>query len=483
MKKTLTFYSALFILFLILQRGAGALTKIVIANAISPYEYGIITLVAISLPGMLQLVTTLNFYYILSHASSGKNFFGFTLAYSLLITIFLSIILFLFSKDFFGYLNLPLENVELFYLVLIISLFPLTIAVDFQGLLTGLKIYSYPGLIMALPSIFRLIVLSCLIYYEIYSFPTILVIFALSHSVPLIFIALSRQYRSYFGLIKSINIPSKKMFAFGASIFIVGSFSTLGQILIKIVVSHELGVEWQGYYDVSLTLAYILIFSLGTMRFVSIPEATSSDKGAIYKSGGLGDVTRVLFSLLTFLIIILYFYSDYIVVKIFSEDYILASEYIYILSIGYFFLFIQSFLANLNLSFAKNAKDYISLSVITLFCLPLFFFLTKFLIHFLNQQGFGNGFLGAYLSYTALLILYTLLTVYFSRDLSPIKILSKKADRLIFSSIITFLLILYLNPSPLIGIISSGILFSLLIFVSGYLTKEIFLEIFRGTKT
>ncbi len=482
MKKTLLFYSAFFLLFSIIQKGAGVLTKIVLANAITPYEYGIITLVAISLPGLFQLVTNLNFYQILSHAEEGRNYFGFTLVYSLLITLFLSILLFLFSKSFFGYLNLPLEKWELFYLVIIISLLPLSILVDFQGLLTGFRSYSLPGIIMALPSLSRLLIIIYLIYSGIHSFEIVILVFALSNAIPLIFISLSKQFKGYFGLIKSINIPSKKMFAFGTSLFIVGSFSMIGQNLIKIVVSHDLGIEWQGYYDVSLTMASILMFAIGTMSFVSIPEATNSGKNAVYEKGGLGDVTRGLFSILVFLLIILYFYSDYIVVKLFSEDYMIASEYVFILAIGSLFLFVQMFLANLNLSFAKNAKDYTSLTMITMLLIPLFFFLTKFSIKFFEAEGYGNGFIGAYLSYTALVISYTLLTIYYSRDLSPLKILLHRSDRLAASFIITFLLLYYLSFSALTGILISGISFTLLVIASGYLSRSMFLEMFRSSK-
>lgn len=467
----------------IVQKGAGALTKIVIAKAITPYEYGIITLVAISLPGMFQLATNLNFYYLLSHAKEGKKYFGFTLVYSLMITILLSILLLLFRDNFFGYLNLPLEKWNILYTVIIISLLPLSIIIDFQGLMTGLRVYSLPGIIIALPSIFRLFIIIFFIYYGINSFEVIILIFALSNAIPLVFILLSKRFREYLGLIKSITVPSKKMFAFGSSLFIVGSFSLIGQYLIKIVISHDLGIIWQGYYDVSLTLTSILMFATGTLSYISIPEATNQNKNAVHDKGGLGDVARGLFSLLMFLLILLYFYSEFIVVKLFSEDYVIASQYVFILAIGSLFLFIQMFLANLNLSFAEKTREYVSLTVISLILLPLFFILTKFLIKFFEGLGYGNGFIGAYISYTLLLILYTILTVFYSKDLSPLKILLYKIDRLIVSFVITFILLYFLNLPSLTGILISGIIFTILIFTSGYLKKSMFLEIFKSSKT
>ncbi|GEM_PF-1173395 len=483
MKKTLTFYSIIFILFIVLQRGVGALTKVVLANSITPYEYGIITLVAISLPGMFQLVSTLNFFYILSHAGEGKNYFGSAMAFSLLITTLLAILLFIYNKEFFNYLNLPMERWELLYIVIISSLLFISITVVFQGLFKGLRIYSMPGIIMTLPSLFRLAVVFILVYiFNINSFAIVILIFALSNAIPLVYISLSERFRGYFSLIRPINIPSKRMFVFGSSLFIVGSFSSMGQYIIKIVLSHDLGVVWQGYYDVSLTIASVLLFSVGTMSYVSVPEATNPNKNTVYEKGGLGDVTRGLFSLLVLLIIILYFYADYIVAKFFSEDYILASEYVFILAIGYLFNFIQIFLANLNLSFTKNSKDYIALTIRSFFLLPLFFFLTRFLIDFFEGYGYGNGFVGAYISYTALLILYTLLTIHYSSDLSPLKILLHRIDRLIASLTVTFLFLYYIDPPVLIGVITSITLFTLLIISSGYLSKTMFLEIIRGSK-
>ncbi|HEY9245410.1 MAG TPA: hypothetical protein VIO11_01040 [Candidatus Methanoperedens sp.] len=468
---------------MILQRGAGSLTKIVLANAITPYEYGIITMVVISLPGMFQLATNLNFYYILSHAEEGKKYFGFTLLYSFVITLLLSVLLLLFSGNIFGYINLPLDKWELLYAAVIISLFPLSILVDFQGLLAGLRNYSLPGIIMTLPSVSRLGLMIYLIYFKIISFEIIILFFSFSNAIPLVFLLLSRRFRDYFSLARSINIPSKKIFAFGASLFIVSSFSTIGQYLIKVVVSHELGIIWQGYYDISLTLASLMMFALGTMSFVSIPEATNSNKNGIYEKGGLGDVARGLFSMSVFLLIVLIFYSKYITIKLFSEDYVMASEYVAILAVSYIFLFIQLFLANMDLSFAKNAKDYLSLTLITLFLLPMFMFLTGFLIEFFKNNGYGNGFIGAYLSYTILIILYTSLTIYYARDLTPLKILLHRIDKLAVSFIITFLLLYYLDLPALPGIFISAVLFTALVFISGYLNKSLFLDMFKSGKT
>lgn len=483
MKKTLTFYSAMFILFLVIQRGAGALTKMVVAQSITPYEYGIITLVAISLPGMLQLATTLNFYYLLSHAGEGKKYFGFSLAYSLIITLLIAILLIIFNNSFFQYLNLPVDNWKLLYFVIIISLLPLSITTDFQGLFAGLRVYSYPGIILALPSLSRLVILIILFYLNLISFEIIILVFAISNVIPLVFIYLSRKSIGDLSFIKTINLPTREMFVFSIVLFIISSFSTIGQNLIKFVLSHELGVEWQGYFDVSLTITSIMMFALGTMSFVSIPEATNSNRNDLSIKGGLEDVTRGLFSLLLFFLIILYFYSEYITAKLFSPNYIFGSKYIIILAVSYPFLFIQMFLANMNLAYSRNLKEYLVPALYSIVLIPLFFFITKFSIGFFKDIGYENGFIGAYFSYTFLIILYTSLTIYYSRDLTPLKIIFQKIDRLIISFILTFLLIYYFNPQALTGMFISTICFTLLVLFSGYLNRSTFLEIFKSQKS
>ncbi|WP_317135755.1 oligosaccharide flippase family protein [Methanochimaera problematica] len=472
----------LFIFSLILQRGAGVLTKLVLANSITPYEYGLITLVAISLPGMFQLLTNLNFYHMLSHSQEGKKYFGFTLVCSIFLMIIISVLLFFSSDVFFDYLNLPLEQKWLFYTVIVVSMFFMSIIIDFQGLFAGLKMYSVPSIIMALPSMVRLIVILLLFLSDICSFEIILFVFAISNAIPLLFIVFSRQHRKSFALIKSIKIPSKKIFAFGLSLFVVSSFSTIGQSIIKIVLSHNLGVTWQGYYDISLTLASLLLFSLGTMNYVSVPEATTSKKEDIYKNGGLGDVSRGLFSFMFYLIIVLYFYSEFIVKTLFSAEYVIASDYIFILAIGYLFLFIQNFLASLNLSFADKKMDYIIYTLIPLLILPLFFFLTEFLMALFKEYGYGNGFLGAYISCTSLYILFAIVTILFSKDLEPLKNLLIMIDKLIISSLATALVLYILNPPALIGLLLSAIIFSALTLKTGYIKKEFIYDLFGKSK-
>jgi len=477
MKKTLTYYSIFFMFFMIVQRGSGFLTKIIMANTISVYEYGVLTLVALTIPGMFQLVTNLNFFQILSHSEEGKEYFRFTLIASMALTIASSILLYIFCNSFFGYMNLPPEQSGFFYLVIVFSMFSVALVVDIQGLFTGLKQYTLPSIFMALPSVMRLLFTAIIVLLGITSLELLLIAFTVANLIPLVTIALSHDARSELSRANSFKIPSKTIILFGVALFCISYFNLIGQYLIKLVISHNLGIIWQGYYDVSLTIAGILIFSLGTMKFLTIPEATNSDKNSIYRKGGLADINRVLFTFTILLSIILIIYSHFIVVTIFSVDFAVSADYLYILVIGEAFVFIQMMVAHINIAQSDQRSDYLRLTLIPLCILPLFFFLTEYLIVFFSGAGFGNGFIGAYVSYTILMILFTVITLFVSKDRAPIKTLLNGSERLVLSSILTIIVIYLIQPGPVPGILLLSGIFSVLVFLTGYLDKKIVIDL------
>jgi len=464
---------------LILQRGAGFLTKLVMANSVTPYEYGIITLVAISIPGMLQIITNLNFFQILSHSEHGRDYFGFALLSSLVLVSLSSLILYMFSDEIFAYLNLPPHQSGLYLTAIVVSMFCISAVLDFQGVFNGMKLYSAPGILEAIPSVARLITVCILMGIGVTSVAIYIVVFALSNAIPLLYIAISRYTPALLKSAITIQIPSKKMFGFGTAVFIAGNFTNFGQYFNRIVVSHELGVEWQGFYDVSQTLATSMIFAISTMVLITVPEATSLENQVLHENEGLGGVTRGLFALVLFFALLLCFFSKFLVITIFSSDYAPAAEYVYIIAIGYIFFFIQFFLSQVNLSWAKRGREYILLTVIPLCLIPLIPFVTSYLIALYRSAGYGNGFIGAYVSFTLFLVLLTILTILICKDLSPIRILLKKVDRLILSLALPSLLICYLRLSPVIGIFLFASMFGILIFATGYLRKELILSMFN----
>jgi O-antigen/teichoic acid export membrane protein len=477
MKKTLLFYSMFFFFFLILQRASGFIVKILLASAISPYDYGLITMVAITIPGMLQLVTNFNFYQILSHSTEGKKYFGFSVIAGIALTIIVSVLLFLFNQEFFAYLNIPTDKADFFLAMIIIALFTQSIIVDFQGLFTGLKYYARPAILMAIPSIFRLIIIAALMILNFYSMEIIILVFTLSSIIPFIFFFGSEKYRKCLSPVRTIELPSRAIFVFGLSIFFIGQFPTIVQYFTRIAISHEFGMTWTGYYDMSLTLAGLILFALGTMSFIAIPEATDSTNNSLYRKGGLGDVTRAFFCFVILFAMILFFYSDYIVTKIFSTDYTIAGQYLPILTVGFIFLFIQSFLASISLSTTKNTKEFLPLIAGGLVLLPINYFLTDFLIIGFRDLGYGNGFVGGYVSITLVFVVWTFITILFSKDRSPLKVLFKKGEALIIAVMITSVLIFIVSPAPFIGICISIVVYTSLILLSGYLDLQMFREI------
>lgn len=453
-----------------------------LANSITPYEYGIITLVAISIPGFIQIFTTLNFVQILSHSEEGSQYFGFSLISSLVSVVIISLVLFIFREPIFSYLNLPAENTNLFYFTILISILCISIIIDFQGLFTGLKLYSIPGIVLALPSLFRLFVIIILMLINWVPLEIILFIFAISNAIPLVIILLMKNYRKYLHNIFSIKIPGRDIFLFGAALFILSSFSTIGSSIIKIVISHELGVEWQGYFDVSMTLGTIAIFSLSTIGFISLAEATNANKAELSKKGGLYDVTRLLFAITIFAIVILYYYSDFIVTLLFSDQYLISANYVVILTIGYLFFFLQIYMANVYLATRTAVKEYLIFLFIPLAILPLFYYYTQFCMEYFKSVGIGNGFIGAYISFATLSFLLFAITVYLSKDKTSINNILVKYPRLAIAILAIILLNSIFPLEPFIGICISSIFFLLMILLFEYIDKEIIFDIFRKSE-
>ena len=461
---------------MLIMRLSGVLSKIAVARYISPYEYGIITLITISLPAMFQYITNFCLYDILSHSKEGKNYFGFAILFSLIISLIFVFSMFAFHERFFNFLNLPLHSWKILFLAFTITFVPTVIIVDIIGLYRGLKKYAIASIVSSLPSILKLSLVLIIVYILNHAdFIIVLTIFTITPLITLVTILM----KSRKSIVPSFNIivPSKKIFFFGTSIFVVSSFGGLNQIFNKIIVSHDLGVIWQGYFDVSLTLVATLSFALVAMQFISIPEATSAaNKEDILTRGDLGGVVRGLFSFLIFCTILLYFYSRQFIELLFGHEYLAAADYVTILAIGYIFLFVQQFLAYINVSL-RDPKEYRLLIIATLVCLAVSPFITHALIKLM-------GFLGAYVSFTSFLMIYTTVTILNSPDLSPLRALSHKISRLIMASAITFLFLYsFADTSFLCGIILSSCIFTFLVFSLGYLDKELILGMFAVRET
>lgn len=474
MKRNLSFYAIVFIFSMLVMRFSGLLSKLVLARLITPYEYGLITLIVLSLPGFLQIFTNFFLFEVVSHSKEGRKYFGFSIVYALISISFVMLFLYFFHEQVFAFLNLKTDSWFLYWVIILVVIIPVTLLGNFMGLFRGLRQYSMASFISMAPSVLRLLLVLMGVYMlSVSDFKEVMIIFAIPSLVVLCAI-LIYKFRSIMRLLKrSLVLPPKEMLFFGLSVYLVGIFGNFMQQFNKLVVSHDLGVEYQGYFDVSLTIIGILAFSFSTMQFVTIPEATNNkdNRNLLYKKGDLGDIARGLFAFMVFCVIIISLYSGEIVELLFSKDYLVASSYVYILAIGYIFLFLQQFLAYLNISTSNNLREYRSfffVSVLMLMTLP---FITHLMIVYL-------GFIGAYLSTTLFLILYCLVTLYFTKDLTPLQTILHRGERLLLSSFLTLFFLFYFMPDFLTGLVMSSIFYVLLVFSLGYLHKDLITSVF-----
>jgi O-antigen/teichoic acid export membrane protein len=469
MKGSLSFYTFIFLASMLLMRGSGVLAKILLARSITPYEYGIITLIVISLPGTFQSFTNFCFYDVLSHGIEGRKYFGFSMIYGALSTVIVAAIILTFPEKILNFLNLPIDSLPLLLMVFFIVLFSVTITGNILGVLRGLKRYSLAIIVSLAPSVLRLgfIIIAVYLLY-ISDFNLILIIFALPPLIILLLILIVKN-RTILSSLQSISIPTKDILLFGFSVHMVNAWGSLSQYLNQIVISHDLGVLWQGYFDVSLSVAAIISFLSAALYFISIPELTGGkNRGELFSMrGGLGDLSKALFSMSILFALVLYFYSTQIIELLFSPSYVAAGDYLIIIAIGYIFLFIQQFIAYSNISLEKTSTSFI---LITIFSLVLYPFFIHLLIQYFN-------FLGAYISFTLFVTAYTSITIFFSKDLTGVALLLHRIDRLIISALVVFLFLYFFKPSLISGIILSILIYSFLIFSLGYLDKVLLLDL------
>jgi len=477
MKRELTFYAAFFFIAMLFMRLSGLLAKMVLARALTPYEYGIITLVVVSLPAFFQLFANFSLYDILSHSEYGRKYFGFALVFTVVVMVIISALLLLFSGAFFGFLNISAGSDNMLLLVLVLTAFPVSILADFMGLFRGLRKYTTSTNISLMPPIVRVALVAAAVYiFGITDFFYLLLIFALPSFLVMLFY-LAKERKTMLAYMKKIKIPSRDEMSFGLSLFLVGTFLSSNYVIIKIVVSHLLGAEWQGYFDISLTLVSVLTFFSLTLHFLAVPEFTSKESrdSILRRPGGLGDITRVLFSYLVLSVIILHFYSVPLVELLFSETYSIAATYTSIIAIGFLFLFIQRFAAYMDISLSRNMKEQkpmVLVSSIFLIALPFFTYLMIIML----------GFFGAYVSMAVLSVLYTVATILVSKEPSGFLIIFRRAWGLAVSAAIAFLF-LYVTGLPMVyGIVSSLLIYTVLLFTTGYASRKVLKDVFKKKK-
>jgi O-antigen/teichoic acid export membrane protein len=475
MEKKLSYYTFYYFMSLVLMRGGGILAKILLARSITPYEYGLITLFVIALPGLFQNITTFCFYDVLGHATEGKKYLGFTLKYGTLTTVVITIIFFVFRTTIFSFLNISQDYWGILSVIFFVALLSVTLNGVIIGYLRGSRNHSLAASVSAAPSILRLIFLFFALYlFGINDFSVIIILFTL----PLLFVLIPIimiKFREIRIALQTASLPTREMFMFGFSFFILSIWSGLSQQITSVVISHDLGIVFQGYYDVSLSLAAVITFFSSAIYLVSAPETTikNGKSDILQRKGGLGDVGRLLFSLSLLFVIIIYFYAHPLISLFFTANYAHAADYLYILAIGYAVLFVQQFIGFLNIS--TDRRGVFRLSLVTVASILIFPVFSHFMIGYFQ-------FPGAYLASTLFILAYTLVTILLIKDRTPLFLLLKKFDRLLLAVLGTTAFLFLLRLSLIPGIFSAMVVFAILTIASGYIDKDLIKDMLTTTR-
>ena len=208
---------------------------------------------------------------------------------------------------------------------------------------------------------------------------------------------------------------------------------------------------------------------------ISVPESTGTDNKSLLlnRPGGLGDIGRLLFAMSMFCVLLLFFYAKDLIELLFSADYTPAGDYIILIAIGYVVIFIQQFIAYVNVSFhEKSTKPFVLITAISLLIFPFF---SHVLIGYF-------GFLGAYLAFIIILVIYCLATIYVSQDIEPLRVLFHRVVYLMISSAAVFLLLSAIDLPLIPGIAASTVLFCGMVFATRYLDLSILRDLFGKRK-
>jgi O-antigen/teichoic acid export membrane protein len=475
MQKNLSFYTFFYLGSLIFMRMCGILAKILLARSITPYEYGIITLLIIALPGTLQIITNFCFFDVLGHSTEGKKYVSFSLLYGTITSLIIVSVFLLFHEAIFQFLNIPLQSWVLWISVLCIVLLSVTLAGVITGILRGERSHSLAASFSSAPSILRLAFIIISVYiFGITNFELILLIFALPPLVALIPVIVYKREAIYESF-HSILIPDREILLFGFSFFILNAWVSLSQNINSVVISHDLGIVWQGYFDVSMSLVAVISFFSGAIYLISAPETTANSNRSeiLHKRGGFADIGRLLFSMCLLCVLIIYFYSHQLVGVLFTSNYSPAGDYLIIVAIGYTVLFVQQYCAYLSISSEKEGISRLTiLTIASIVAFPVF-------THIMIQKF---QFIGAYLAMTGLIIIYTIITLLIIKDNTPLKLLFAKFDRLVLSVAGTFFILYFFHFPLLTGLIVSSISFLIIIILSGYVDKRIVIDLLSTRK-
>jgi len=447
----------------VLMKFSGLLSKIIITRYISPFEYGILTFVTISLPLIFQFITNLSFFNLLSHSKKGKLYFKFSIIYVVISSSLVIIVFYIFLDYFLEIFNIPREYSWISFVTFALLLIPLSFTVILMGLFRGLRKYSVATITSSLQPFLRFIfIIALAIILPKLTFSSIILATIASAWVAFLAIVFYERQIIKTHLNLTQSRPPIDMFLFSISIFIVGSYGTLLQVLGRVVVAYDIDITYQGYFDISITLMTLLSIPTIALSFLTIPEATSANNKNELFEGEINDVAKFLFSILLFLVMIVSIYSREIIEFLFSPKYAPAADFVVFLAVGSIFMFIQQFIAYVEISFYETLSDYKPFVIFTIVCIILFPITTHMLITLI-------GFSGAYISNFLFKVVYFMGSIRVGSKKTT-KIFTTKLHGLIVPFIVAIVFVVLIKGkfNFILEILIVAILFTLLLVKLNY---------------
>ncbi|AKG92422.1 Polysaccharide biosynthesis protein [Geoglobus ahangari] len=463
MRRNLAFYSLLVMFITVLMKISGLLSKIVITKYLSPLEYGILTFVTISLPLMFQFVTNLSFFNLLSHSKKGKHYFKFSLFYVILSCAVIIALFYIFLDKILTMFEISPDYAQITFLTFSLLLFPMSVSVVLMGLFRGLRKYSVATITSSLPTFLKFVFIAILaVTLQKLTLNLTILATVISTWVALLAIVAYEWQTIKSSIHTKYFLPKLDMFLFSLSIFTVGSYGTLLQIIGRLIIAYDIDVTYQGYLDISITLMTLLSIPMIALSFLTIPEATSANTKEELLTGEINDVARLLLSILVFLVIIVSIYPHELIMFLFSSKYSPAAEYVVFLAVGSIFMFIQQFIAYVEISFYETLSEYRPFVIFTIACLVLFLATTHILVILF-------GFIGVYVSNLLFKVVYFAGSLKVSSKKTA-KIFLTKIERLTISTVatISFLLVTKGTLNFIFEIAIAAIIFTLLVVKTKY---------------
>jgi O-antigen/teichoic acid export membrane protein len=321
--------------------------KILIIRNISKDEFGIYSLV-VAIGGIFSLLATLGLHegiarYVSIFLGEGKKerakaFYRDVLNLGIISSFSICAVLFIFSGIVSRYifykpeLEIPLRIISFFIPFFVMSSVMVGILRGFN--IIQAKIYADVG-----QPFFFLIILSL---FFVFHFPFMSIIYAYSSSMAIVLILISVYGMKKIGLSPFFfrdEGNSRELLKFSLPLLTVSALAIVLNSTDTIMLGRYTSSEDVGIYNVSISLARLLMFPLNALGFVFMPLS-----GEMYSRGQIADLKRTyqvltkwIFSATLPIFFILFFFPEMSLTFLFGERFINSVPSLRILSAGFLF--------------------------------------------------------------------------------------------------------------------------------------------------